>query len=90
MTKNENVYFGLMMCTGMVVAMTFYNLFTTGLIGTVSATEVATLEKPLLESYVSFVCKNFIFALSLQLFIVGPLVRYLFARFVAINRPMVQ
>jgi hypothetical protein len=32
--KKESFYFGLMMCTGMVIVMTFYNLFIHGLIGT--------------------------------------------------------
>jgi hypothetical protein len=148
-TKKESFYFGLMMCCGMVVVMTFYNLFTHDLIGTVSlkgiliqlilgfltafllelflvgpvAKKIAfslpydksnkvlvivsisffmvigmvlfmslyglgtayfsnhLIGESLLESYFSFVFKNFIFALPLQLLIVGPLVRYLFNKF---------
>ncbi|MDQ8735841.1 hypothetical protein [Paenibacillus sp. LHD-38] len=149
-TKKENFYFGLMMCSGMVVVMTFYNLVTNGLIGTVPlegiliqlilgfitaflvesfivgpvAKKIALslpydkskklfvilaisffmvigmvlcmslfglgtaylsnslVGEPLLESYLSIVFKNFIFAFPLQLLIVGPLVRYLFVKFV--------
>lgn len=149
-TKKGNFYFGLMMCFGMVVGMTFYNLKTNGLIGTISlkgiliqlilgfitafllevfvvgpvAKKIALSlpydkskkvfvilsislcmvigmvlfmslfglgmaylsESPIggsfLESYFSLVLKNFIFALPLQLIIVGPLVRYMLTKFV--------
>ncbi|NRF95547.1 hypothetical protein HQN89_32410 [Paenibacillus frigoriresistens] len=149
-TKKENFYFGLMMCFGMVVFMTFYNLFTHGLIGTISLNEIFTqlilvfiiasvlelfivgpvakkialslpfdkskkvyvilslaffmvsgmvlfmslyglgtayfsdslIGESLLESYFSLIFRNFIFAFPLQLIIVGPLVRYLFTKFV--------
>ncbi|RAV09894.1 hypothetical protein [Paenibacillus contaminans] len=149
-TKKGNFYFGLMMCFGMVVGMTFYNLMTNGLIGTISlkgiliqlilgfitafllevfvvgpvAKKIALSlpydkskkvfvilsislcmvigmvlfmslfglgmaylsESPIggsfLESYFSLVLKNFIFALPLQLIIVGPLVRYMLTKFV--------
>jgi hypothetical protein len=149
-TKKEDFYFGLMMCCGMVVFMTFYNLFTHGLIGTVSLKEILTqlvlvfiiasllelfivgpvakkiafslpydkskkvfvilslaffmvsgmvlcmslyglgsaylsdslIGESLLASYFSLVFKNFIFAFPLQLIIVGPIVRYLFVKFV--------
>lgn len=149
-TKKENVYFGLMMCLGMVVFMTFYNLFTHGLLGTLTFTEmvlqiilvfiVASLMelfivgpiakriafslpfdksnklyvilslaffmvigmvlcmsfyglmtsymsnslngKSLLQSYCDLVLQNFVFALPLQLLIVGPGVRYLFSKYV--------
>jgi hypothetical protein len=40
MRNKEKIYFGLMMCTGMVVFMTFYNLATHGLFGSVSALEI--------------------------------------------------
>ncbi|OBZ16415.1 MULTISPECIES: hypothetical protein [Bacillales] len=155
-TKKENFYFGLMMCFGMVVAMTTYNLFTNGLIGKISlnglifqfifgfitalllelfivgpvAKKIA-LSLPydkskkvlmilsisffmvigmvlcmslyglsnayfsgslsgdsLIESYFSMVFKNFIFALPLQLIIMGPLMRYLFDKFVKDKRMM--
>ncbi|MCZ8522665.1 MULTISPECIES: hypothetical protein [Paenibacillus] len=149
-TKREEFYFGLMMCGGMVLGMMSYNLFTNGLIGTLSVKEIllqlilvfilaSLLElcivgpvakkiafslpydkskkvlvilslafcmvcgmvlcmslyglgtayfsdkltgQSLLGSYFSLVFKNFIFALPLQLIIVGPLVRYVFAKFV--------
>lgn len=149
-TKKENFYFGLMMCFGMVVFMTFYNLFTHGLIGTISLNEICTqlilvfiiasllelfivgpvakkialslpydkskkvfvilslaffmvsgmvlfmslyglgtayfsdslIGESLLESYFSLIFRNFIFAFPLQLIVVGPLVRYLFTKFV--------
>ncbi|MGQ3477259.1 hypothetical protein [Paenibacillus sp. TY11] len=153
-TKKENFYFGLMMCLGMVVFMTFYNLYTNGLIGTISlkvmllqfilcfitafvlelfivgpvAKKIAfslSYDKSkkvlvilslsccmvigmvlcmslyglgtayffnslpgdsLLKNYFSLVFKNFIFAFPLQLLIVGPLVRYLFVKFVKNTR----
>jgi hypothetical protein len=153
-TKKEDFYFGLMMCSGMVVFMTFYNLFTHGMIGTISMKEILTqlilifiiasllelfivgpvakkialslpydkskkvfvilslaffmvsgmvlfmsfyglgtayfsdslIGESLLESYFSLVFKNFIFAFPLQLIIVGPLVRYLFVKFVKDKR----
>lgn len=149
-TKKENVYFGLMMCLGMVIFMTFYNLFTHDLLGTISLQGIlaqlilvfitaSLLElfivgpvakklafslpfdkskkvfvilslaffmvigmvlcmsfyglmtayfsnslngESLLHSYFDLVFKNFIFAFPLQLFIVGPLVRYVFNKFV--------
>ncbi|OPH50570.1 hypothetical protein BC351_07930 [Paenibacillus ferrarius] len=155
-TKKEDVYFGLMMCFGMVVCMTFYNLLTHGLIGTISwkgilfqliliyviasllelfivgpaAKKIAfslpydksnkalvivslaffmvsgmvlcmslyglgtayfsnsLMGESLLENYLSIVMKNFIFALPLQLIIVGPLVRYLFIKFVKNKRTL--
>lgn len=147
-TKKENVYFGLMMCMGMVIMMTTYNLFTNGLIGKISFMAILLqlvlgfviaflLEsfvvgpiakkivfsllrnKPskilmivmmafcmvigmvtfmsmyglassyyanglggesLLGSYFSIFLKNFVFALPLQLLIVGPTVRFLFGK----------
>ncbi|OXM83270.1 hypothetical protein [Paenibacillus rigui] len=149
-TKKENFYFGLMMCSGMVLFMTFYNLFTNGLLGTISwkgilvqlmmifataflleifivgpvAKKIAfslpydkskkvlvilsvafcmvsgmvlcmslyglvtaylsnrLTGESLVASYFSLVLKNFIFAFPLQLLIVGPLVRFLFVKFV--------
>jgi hypothetical protein len=149
-TKKENLYFGMMMCMGMVVMMTFYNLLINGLIGTVTLKGIllqlflgfmAALllevfivgplahkivfslpfdkskslyvifftslfmvvgmvslmslfglgttyffhgfgEKTILESYVSIVSKNIIFALPLQLVIMGPIVRFVFGRVV--------
>jgi len=153
-TKKEEFYFGLMMCFGMVIVMTTYNLFTNGLIGTLSLKGIAAqlalgftvalllemfivgpaakkiaLSLPydkskkifvivsvsffmvagmvlcmslyglgnayfsnqlagesLLDSYFLIVFRNFIFALPLQLLIMGPLVRYVFAKFVKEKR----
>jgi hypothetical protein len=155
-TKKESFYFGMMMCFGMVIVMTFYNLFINGLIGKVplngiliqlmltfiiafllelfivgpSAQKIAfslsydkskelyvilsisffmvvgmvlimslyglgiayffnTLgDESLLKSYYSLAFKNFIFAFPLQLIIMGPIVRYLFAKFVKGQRMM--
>ncbi|MCQ6561827.1 hypothetical protein [Paenibacillus mendelii] len=63
-TKKENFYFGLMMCTGMVVFMTFYNLFTHGLIGTVSLKEILVQ-----------LITVFIVAAVVEIFIVGPVAK---------------
>ncbi|UJF33948.1 hypothetical protein [Paenibacillus hexagrammi] len=145
------MYFGLMMCSGMVIGMTFYNLWTHGLIGSVPVTGILLQlllgfliafsvesfivgpaakklvlslpldpskkglmilsisvcmvigmvlcmsiyglavsylmnhqleEKSLLADYVSLVGINFIFALPLQLIVVGPIVRLLFVTFI--------
>ncbi len=149
-TKKENFYFGLMMCLGMVVFMTLYNLYRNGLMGTISlkalllqlilcfitafvlelcivgpiAKKIAfslpydkskkvlvilslsscmvmgmvlcmslyglvmaylsnsLSEGSLFKNYLSLVVKNFVFAFPLQLLIVGPLVRFLFVKFV--------
>jgi hypothetical protein len=149
-TKKENMYFGLMMCTGMVIVMTLYNLVINDLIGIIPlkgifmqfvlglavafllelfivgpvAHKVAFLlpyDKSnglyvilaisccmvvgmvclmslfglgtaylldglsggsLWENYASIAFKNFIFALPLQLIVMGPFIRFLFARFV--------
>lgn len=152
-TKKENFYFGLMMCVGMVIFMTSYNLITNDLIGKVSWTViliqlilgfivafllesfiVGPLAKKivislpfvksnkvlfilslslcmvcgmvvcmsvfgfvssylanglgsegLLNSYLSILLKNFVFALPLQLLIIGPAVRFLFSKFIKGN-----
>ncbi|WP_127531659.1 hypothetical protein [Paenibacillus kobensis] len=148
--KREDFYFGLMMVTGMVIVMTFYNLYNHGLIGTASWAEIGlqllagfvvafvlelfvvgpaakkaafllpydkskkglvivslalcmvlgmvtvmslfglamshltgnAADEPLLASYGSLWIRNFLFALPLQLIVMGPLVRFLFAKFV--------
>ncbi|SDJ98426.1 hypothetical protein [Sediminibacillus albus] len=153
-TRKENFYFGMTMCIGMVIFMTFYNLFVNGLLGTISfrailiqliigfmiafllelflvgpaAHKLAIAlpftkskdiyrilsisffmvvgmvhlmsiygmvvsylfnglgEESILRSYYSIVLKNFIFALPLQLIIMGPAVRYLFGKFVISQR----
>ncbi|MGM0829279.1 MAG: hypothetical protein ACQEU4_13760 [Bacillota bacterium] len=149
-TKKENLYFGMMMCVGMVVVMTFYNLVINKMLGTIPFTGilvqlilgfiVALLlelfivgpvahkmvfslpfdkskslyvilftslfmvvgmvcmmslfglgmtyffegpgESTLVENYISIASKNFIFALPLQLVIMGPFIRFVFAKFV--------
>ncbi len=65
-TRKEKFYFGLMMCFGMVVCMTFYNLFTHGFIGTV------TLKGMFLQLILVFMI-----AFLLELFIVGPVAKKL-------------
>ncbi|WP_090913665.1 hypothetical protein [Paenibacillus sp. cl141a] len=63
-TKKENVYFGLMMCMGMVIMMTTYNLFTNGLIGKISFMAI------LLQLVLGFVI-----AFLLESFVVGPIAK---------------
>ncbi|WP_127590275.1 hypothetical protein [Paenibacillus lautus] len=63
-TKKENFYFGMMMCVGMVIMMTTYNLITNGLIGRISL--VAVLMQFVL---------GFMIAFMLELFVVGPAVK---------------
>jgi len=154
-TKKENFYFGLMMCAGMVVVMTFYNLIINDLIGELHLKEILVqllfgfivafilesfvvgpiaqklalslpydkskqlfvilsisffmvigmvlcmslfglvtaylsngLEESLLKSYFTIVSRNFIFALPLQILIMGPIVRYLFTKFVKSQKMM--
>lgn len=60
-TKKENFYFGMMMCVGMVIMMTTYNLITNGLIGNISLAAVL----------MQFVL-GFMIAFLLELFVVGP------------------
>lgn len=139
--------FGLMMCTGMVIGMTFYNLVMQGMLGQLTAMEIViqlatgfivasvmetlvvgplankavkampfdkskkglvivamacsmvtgmvllmsvygwimssaggnAVDGSFMSVYAGLVLRNFIFALPLQLLVVGPLVRYLFA-----------
>ncbi|WP_169090642.1 hypothetical protein [Paenibacillus sp. PL91] len=63
------------MVSGMVLCMSLYGL------GSVYFSD-SLLGESLVESYFTLVFKNFIFAFPLQLIIVGPLVRYLFVKFV--------
>ncbi|WP_440115704.1 hypothetical protein [Paenibacillus sp. QZ-Y1] len=63
-TKKEQIMFGLMMCTGMVVVMMFFNLWHSGLLGKISP----------LEMLFQFVL-CFIIAFLVESFIVGPLAR---------------
>ncbi|MDN8592942.1 hypothetical protein B2I21_17825 [Chryseobacterium mucoviscidosis] len=63
-TKKEHIIFGLMMCTGMVVVMMFFNLWHSGLLGKMSPLEI-------LFQFV--LC--FIIAFLVESFIVGPVAR---------------
>lgn len=154
-TKKESFYFGLMMCAGMVVVMTFYNLIINDLIGEIPlkgillqlllgfivafliesfivgpvAQKLALslpfdksknlfvilsisffmvigmvlcmslfglvtaylsngLEESFVKSYITIASRNFIVALPLQLLIMGPIIRYLFTKFVKNQRMM--
>ncbi|WP_413374891.1 hypothetical protein [Alkalihalobacillus sp. 1P02AB] len=61
-TKKESLYFGLMMCFGMVIGMTVYNLFLNDLIGIIS-----------FQGIIIQLLIGFIFAFLLESFIVGPI-----------------
>lgn len=65
----------LFMVIGMVLFMSLYGLGTAYFYSSLG-------EEEILKSYSSIVFKNFIFAFPLQLIIMGPLVRYLFAKFI--------
>src|SRR3954463_8624147 len=60
-TKKESILFGTMMCFGMVLVMSVYNLFLNGLIDELS------VGKMLIEGIIGFMI-----ALLLDLFLVGP------------------
>ncbi|HHB1881730.1 TPA: DUF2798 domain-containing protein [Bacillus cereus] len=153
-TRKENLQFGMMMCLGMVIVMTFYNLLMNGSGGPIHIKEIAlelligsiiallieiSIVGPcakkivfmlpfdkskkiniiiamatamvigmvffmsffgmimmhlhgglqgdsLVSIYFSIFIKNFIMAYPLQLIIMGPLVRFLFAKFVLKNK----
>lgn len=70
-TKKEGIYFGLMMCTGMVIVMGIYNMILTGMLGEIS----------FIEGLVQLL-SAFIVALLLDLFLVGP-----FAKKIALSLP---
>jgi len=63
-SKKEQIIFGLMMCTGMVVVMMFFNLWHSGLIGKMSPLKI------LLQFILCFVI-----AFLVESFIVGPVAR---------------
>ncbi|KOY17689.1 hypothetical protein [Paenibacillus xylanivorans] len=63
-TKKEHIYFGLMMCTGMVVVMMTFNLWHNGLLSKMSPLEI------LLQFILCF-----IIAFLVESFIVGPVAR---------------
>ena len=60
-TRKENLQFGMMMCLGMVIVMTFYNLLMNGSGGPIHIKEIA------LELLIGF-----IIALLVEISIVGP------------------
>ncbi|MEH7549331.1 DUF2798 domain-containing protein [Neobacillus vireti] len=63
-TRKESILFGTMMCFGMVLVMTVYNLLLNGLFG----------EIPVGEMFVEGII-GFVIALLLDLFIVGPVAK---------------
>ncbi|WP_371327956.1 hypothetical protein [Paenibacillus amylolyticus] len=63
-SKKEQIIFGLMMCTGMVVVMMFFNLWHSGLLGKMSPLEI------MLQFILCFVI-----AFLVESFIVGPVAR---------------
>jgi sterol desaturase/sphingolipid hydroxylase (fatty acid hydroxylase superfamily) len=69
------------MVVGMVLIMSLYGLGIAYFFNTLG-------DESLLKSYYSLAFKNFIFAFPLQLIIMGPIVRYLFAKFVKGQRMM--
>jgi len=68
------------MVIGMVLCMSLFGLVTAYLSN--------GLEESLLKSYFTIVSRNFIFALPLQILIMGPIVRYLFTKFVKNQKRM--
>ncbi|MFC7687202.1 DUF2798 domain-containing protein [Ureibacillus sp. GCM10028918] len=60
-TKKESLYFGLIMCFGMVLFMTLYNLYLNGMFGKIT----------FLGGISNFIV-GFIVALILDLYLVGP------------------
>lgn len=63
-SKKEQIIFGLMMCTGMVVVMMFFNLYHSGLLSKMAPLEI------LLQFILCFVI-----AFLVESFIVGPVAR---------------
>ena len=74
-TRKENLQFGMMMCLGMVIVMTFYNLLTNGSGGPIHIKEIA------LELLIGF-----IIALLIEICIVGPSAKKLYSCCHLINR----
>ena len=63
-TKKEELYFGLMMCLGMVVCMTTYNLLIHEMIGNIGFADM-------IIQYLA----GFVVAMALEMLIVGPFAR---------------
>ncbi|MED0990469.1 hypothetical protein P4T72_11485 [Bacillus nitratireducens] len=74
-TRKENLQFGMMMCLGMVFFMSFYGIAMMYLHGGLHGDSFVSI-------YFSIFMRNFIVAYPLQLMIMGPLVRFLFGKFV--------
>jgi len=63
-TKKESMYFGMMMCGGMVLVMTMYNMLINDVIGHI------TLAEGILNLVITFV-----FAMAVETFFVGPVAK---------------
>lgn len=63
-TKKESMYFGMMMCGGMVLVMTMYNMFINDVIGHI------TLAEGILNLVITFVV-----AMAVETFLVGPVAK---------------
>ncbi|MEK9196852.1 DUF2798 domain-containing protein [Ureibacillus sp. 179-F W5.1 NHS] len=71
-TKKESFYFGLIMCFGMVLVMTIYNLYLNGMFGEIT----------FLEGISDFLI-GFTIAFILDLFLVGPYAKKIALRLTA-------
>lgn len=71
-TKKESLYFGLIMCFGMVLVMTIYNLYLNGMFGKVT----------FLEGISDFLI-GFTIAFILDLYLVGPFAKKIALRLTA-------
>lgn len=60
-TKKESIIFGMIMCFGIVLVMSFYNLYLNGMLGQM------TFMKTTLDLTIGYVI-----ALLLDIFVVGP------------------
>ena len=137
-TRKENIQFGLIMCFGMVLVMSIYNLYINGIIGEITFIEgisdfaigfviafiltantnkkiytvlaisicmvlgmaflmsiyglvstyihIGYTSNSMIIDYLSIFGKNLIIALPLQIIVMGPLVRYIFTRYIQVNR----
>lgn len=78
--KSKKIYvilsLAFCMVTGMVLCMSLYGLISSSLADSLG-------EGSLIKHYFSIVFHNYILAFPLQLIVMGPLVRFLFSKFVA-------
>ncbi|TCN26511.1 hypothetical protein EV146_10332 [Mesobacillus foraminis] len=80
---NNKVYTILMISTFMVIGMAFFmSIF--GLVTTIAHSEYHS--NSIVGDYLSVFGKNLLMALPLQIIIMGPLVRFLFVKFVKPNK----